>query len=156
VGLVPAVLLLALLPSGARGQTSGGLSARATVVASLTVSGTADLAFGTVATTSSKVVLARNGGRFSINGAANQPVGVSLALPPDLGHSAVVVGSWTGLQGTSPGAGAASAFTPSGTSQTFTLSGAGRLFLWVGATLVTTAAPIGNYSSPIVLTVVYN
>lgn len=152
------VLLLAglLLPAGGRAQTTWNISTTATVVSALSVTGTADLAFGTVATTSSKVVLARNGGRFSIDGAGSQPVSVSFALPADLGNAAVVVGSWTGLQGTAPGAGAAAAFVPSSAPQTFALSGTGRLFLWVGGTLTTTAAPTGSYSSPIVLTVVYN
>jgi hypothetical protein len=152
------VLLLAglLVPASGRAQTSWNISTTATVVSALTVTGTADLAFGTVATTSSKVVLARNGGRFSVDGASSQPVTVSFALPADLGDAAVAVGSWTGLWGTSPGAGAATAFVPSSAPQTFTLSGTGRLFLWVGGTLVTTAAPTGSYSSPIVVTVVYN
>jgi hypothetical protein len=155
----PSALVLVaalLLPWAAEGQTSGSLSSTANVVAALTVTGTADLAFGIVATTSSKVILARNGGRFTIDGAGNQPVSISLGLPATLGHPAVVVGSWTGLRGTSPGAGAASAFVPSAAPQTFTLSGTGRLFLWIGGTIVTTAAPTGSYVSPIVLTVVYN
>lgn len=156
VGAVLVLLATTLLAGTSEGQTTGSFSTRARVIAALTVTGTADLAFGTVASTSSKVVLARNGGRFSIDGAGNQPVNVSLALPATLGHPAVVVGSWTGLQGTSPGSGAASAFVPSAAPQTFTLSNTGRLFLWIGGTIVTTAAPTGNYVSPIVLTVVYN
>ncbi len=151
------VLLAATLLAGrSESQTSASFSTRARVIAALAVTGTADLAFGTVATTSSKVVQAKNGGRFSVDGAANQPVSVSLALPATLGHPAVVVGSWTGLAGTSPGAGAASAFVPSAAPQTFSLSGTGRLFIWIGGTVVTTAAPSGSYVSPIVLTVVYN
>ncbi len=132
------------------------MAARTTVVSALTVSGTLDLAFGNVATTSSKVVQARDGGRFSITGAANQPVSVSFTLPTDLGHPAVAVGSWTGLRGSAPGAGAANPFVPSTAPQTMTLSGTGRLFLWIGGTIVTTAAPIGSYTSPLVVTVVYN
>ena len=155
-GTVLILLATTLLAGTSEGQTTGSFSTRARVIAALTVTGTADLAFGTVATTSSKVVLARNGGRFSIDGAGNQPVSVSLALPATLGHPAVVVGAWTGLQGTSPGAGAASAFVPSAAPQTFTLSNTGRLFLWIGGTIVTTAAPTGSYVSPIVLTVGYN
>ena len=151
------VLLAATWLAGAsEGQTTGSFSTQARVIAALGVTGTADLAFGIVATTSSKVVLAKNGGRFSVVGAANQPVSVSFALPATLGHPAVVVGSWTGLQGTAPGAGAATAFVPSAAPQSFTLSGTGRLFIWIGGTVVTTAAPTGNYVSPLVLTVVYN
>ena len=132
------------------------MSARATVVSALTVAGTADLAFGNVAQTSSKVVPAKNGGRFSVTGAASQPVSVSFALPVDLGNPAVAVGTWTGLRGTTPGAGAATAFVPAGPPATFTLSAGGRLFFWIGATVTTTAAPVGSYSSPLTLTVVYN
>lgn len=152
-----ALVLLAstLVAVALRSQTIGSFSTQAKVISALGVTGTADLEFGVVATTSSKAVLARNGGRFSVVGAANQPVGVSLALPATLGHPAVAVGSWTGLRGTAPGAGAATAFVPSAAPQTFTLSGTGRLFIWVGGTVVTTAAPIGSYVSPIVVTVVY-
>lgn len=132
------------------------MSARAIVVSALTVAGTADLAFGNVAQTSSKVVPAKTGGRFTVNGAASQPVSVSFALPSNLGHPAVAIGAWTGLWGTTPGVGAASAFVPAGPPATFTLSSGGRLFFWIGATVTTTAAPVGNYTSPLTLTVVYN
>jgi hypothetical protein len=149
-------VFLLLLPARAPAQTTGGMSARATVISALTVAGTADLAFGNVAPTSSKVVLAKNGGRFSVTGAASQPVSVSFALPTNLGHPAVAVGTWTGLWGTTPGAGAATAFVPAGPPATFTLSAGGRLFFWIGATVTTTAAPVGSYTSPLTLTVVYN
>lgn len=132
------------------------MSARATVVSALTVAGAADLAFGNVAQSSSKVVPAKTGGRFTVNGAASQPVSVSFALPSNLGHPAVAIGTWTGLWGTTPGVGAASAFVPAGPPATFTLSSGGRLFFWIGATVTTTAAPVGNYTSPLTLTVVYN
>jgi hypothetical protein len=152
------LVLLATTPlAGAlESQTSGSFSTQAKVIAALSVTGTADLAFGIVATTSSKVVLARDGGRFSVVGAASQPVSLSFALPATLGHPAVAVGSWTGLHGTAAGSGAATAFVPSAAPQTFTLSGTGRLFVWIGGTVVTTAAPVGSYVSPLVLTVVYN
>ena len=155
--LVPGLAMLAglLVAASAHAQTSGSLAARTTVLSALGVTGTADLAFGIVATTSSKVVPAKTGGRFSVTGAANQPVSVSFALPANLGHPAVVVGSWTGLSGTAPGAGSANPFVPAA-ARTMTLSGTGRLFLWIGGTIVTTAAPIGSYTSPVVVTVVYN
>lgn len=156
--LVPGLAMLAglLVAASAHAQTSGSLAARTTVLSALGVTGTADLAFGIVATTSSKVVPAKTGGRFSVTGAANQPVSVSFALPANLGHPAVIVGSWTGLSGTAPGAGSANPFVPSAAARTMTLSGTGRLFLWIGGTIVTTAAPIGSYTSPVVVTVVYN
>jgi hypothetical protein len=155
---LPALLLLPLLlaPAAGLAQTTGSLTARASVIAALTVAGTADLAFGNVAPTSSKVVAARNGGRFSVNGVASQSVSVSFALPSNLGNPAVAIGSWTGLSGTVPGVGAAVSFVPAGPPMTFTLSSGGRLFFWVGATLTTTAAPVGSYTSPLTLTVVYN
>ena len=145
-----------LVPVAASAQTTAGMTARAAVIPALTVAGTADLAFGNVAPTSSKVVPARTGGRFSVNGVASQSVTVSFALPSNLGHPAVVVGSWTGLWGTVPGVGAAVSFAPAGPPTTFTLSADGRLFFWIGGTVTTTAAPTGNYTSPLTLTVVYN
>ena len=143
-------------PGGASAQTTGGMSARTTVVSGLTVAGTADLAFGNVAPSSSKIVPAKTGGRFSVTGDVSQPVTVSFALPASLGHPTVLVGSWTGLWGTTPGVGAAAAFVPAGPPTTFTLSTGGRLFFWIGATVTTIAAPAGNYTSPLTLTVVYN
>ena len=151
-----ALLLLVPAPAAGLAQTTGSLTARASVIAALTVAGTTDLAFGNVAPTSSKVVAARNGGRFSVNGVASQPISVSFALPSNLGNPAVAIGSWTGLWGTVPGVGASVAFVPAGPPRTFTLSAGGRLFFWIGATLTTTAAPIGSYTSPLTLTVVYN
>ncbi|MGE5090713.1 MAG: hypothetical protein ACM3OH_00940 [Bacillota bacterium] len=152
------VLLLCLLlgPAAALAQTTAGMTAGASVIPALTVAGTADLAFGNVAPTSSKVVPARTGGRFSVNGVASQSVTVSFALPSNLGNPAVVVGNWTGLWGTVPGVGTAVSFSPAGPPTTFTLSAGGRLFFWIGGTVTTTAAPTGNYTSPLTLTVVYN
>jgi hypothetical protein len=155
---LPVFALIASLAaaSSASGQgTTGSINATATVVASLTVSGT-DLAFGNIAPTSFKTVAPASGGTFTVSGAASQPVSVSFALPTTLGVASVAIGNWTGLSNTTNTTAGAAAMTPSATAQTLTIGAGGSLFLWIGAKVTTTAAPVGSRSAPITLTVVYN
>ncbi len=150
------VALAAVGAGSAEAQgTSGSINATAQVVAALTVNGT-DLVFGNIAPTSFKTVAPASGGTFTVTGAASQPVSVSFALPTTLGNAAVAIGTWTGLSNTSNSTAGASALTPSAGAQTLSLSGTGSLYLWVGATVTTTAASVGTYSAPVTLTVVYN
>ena len=151
------VLTLAALAAGsvhAQG-TSGSINATASVVAALSVTGT-NLAFGNVAPTSFKTIAPASGGTFTVTGAASQPVSVSFALPANLGNAAVVIGSWTGLSNTANITAGAAAITPQASAQTLSLSGTGNLYLWIGATVTTTAAAVGSYTAPVTLTVVYN
>ncbi len=153
--------LLSLLVSAvgsrsAAAQTVGTLSATAAVIPALTVTGTADLAFGTVASSQVKTVGPAAGGTFTVNGASNTPVGITFGLPVTLGHPAVVIGAWTGRTNGTPSFATSTAMVPSAAPQSFTLSASGRLFVWIGATLTTTLAPTGSYSVPLTVTVVYN
>ena len=153
------LILLAAIP--ARGalhaQSSGAAFTRALVLPAITVTGTRDLDFGLVVPTQTRIVAAKNGGTFSIQGVALTPVVIQFTqLPPSLG-TGLSVGSWTGLRNIVPGSGSATAFTPvPGGSMPAVLSPQGRYFLWFGATLTTTNALPGNYSVPVVVTVVYN
>lgn len=151
-GLVAAVGVSAA--AEAQGVT-GSINATAIVVASLTVTGT-NLAFGNIAPTSFKTVAPATGGTFTLTGAAGQPVGVTFGLPTTLGVASVAIGGWTGLSNTSNSVAGASALTPSASAQTLTIGAGGGLYLWIGATVTTTAAPVGARSAPITLTVVYN
>jgi hypothetical protein len=154
LSLVVALAAVAAGSLNAQG-TSGSINATASVVAALSVTG-ADLVFGNIAPTSFKTVAPASGGTFTVTGAASQPVSVSFTLPATLGNAAVAIGSWTGLSNTSNTTAGASGITPQASAQTLSLSGTGNLYLWVGATVTTTAAPVGSYTAPVTLTVVYN
>ena len=154
LSLVVALAAVAAGSVNAQG-TSGSINATASVVAALSVTG-ADLVFGNIAPTSFKTVAPASGGTFTVTGAASQPVSVSFTLPATLGNAAVAIGSWTGLSNTANTTAGASGITPQASAQTLSLSGTGDLYLWVGATVTTTAAPVGSYTAPVTLTVVYN
>lgn len=154
LSLVVALAAVAAGSANAQG-TSGSINATASVVAALSVTGT-DLVFGNIAPTSFKTVAPASGGTFTVTGAVSQPVSVSFTLPATLGNAAVAIGTWTGLSNTANTTAGASGITPQASAQTLSLSGTGNLYLWVGATVTTTAAPVGSYTAPVTLTVVYN
>ncbi|MBA3659379.1 MAG: hypothetical protein H0W67_07270 [Gemmatimonadales bacterium] len=137
-----------------RAQTSGAINVTATVLSALSVTGT-NLAFGNVAPTQTKTVSAATGGTFTVSGAASAPVAVLFTLPTTMGAN-VAVGTWTGLSNTLNNSGTAAALTVSATPQSLAIGAGGNLYVWVGATLTTTAATPGSYSAPVTLTVVYN
>lgn len=151
---VAAVAALSAMPAAAQ---TGSINATATVLQALSVNGT-DLAFGNIAPTATKTVAPAAGGTFVVAGQAGANVNLTFTLPTSLG-TGVAIGSWTGLQNTANASGTATAFTPSGTTFATPLSGTtgtGNLYIWLGATLTTTAAATGSYSAPIQLTVSYN
>lgn len=153
------LLFLAATPAAARlrAQSSGEAFTRARVLAAIAVSGDNDLDFGLVAATQTKSIPAKSGGRFSVLGRASTPVLITFTeLPSALGPS-LALSAWTGLRNTSPGSGGATVFSPvAGGTLAATLSNIGRYYLWLGATLTATSAAPGNYSVPVVITVVYN
>lgn len=150
-----AVLAIVFPTRAGLAQTAGALSARATVLPSLTVAGT-DLAFGNVARTSVKTVLAKNGGRFTVTGPGSTPITIRfVSVPAALGANLLLTG-WTGLHGPSNGTGAATAFVPAtGLTLTVTLSPSGAYHVWLGATLTAANAVPGTYSVPIRFDVAY-
>lgn len=157
-GLLRTLPLLAILAVAGRAQaqTSGSTVARATVLPAIATIGS-NLAFGNTTPTAVKTVAATAGGTFRITGTPGVQVNVSFTFPATLGHPLVAVGAWTGAQNSSPSAATSTPFTPSTSPQTLPLNASnGRLYLWIGGTLTTAAAPAGAYSAPIVLTVVYN
>ncbi|HEU4801197.1 MAG TPA: hypothetical protein VFS94_11280 [Gemmatimonadales bacterium] len=156
---IAALMVLIATPAGgsAEAQSSGSTLVQLTLLPSLAVTGTQDLAFGTVASFSSTTVLARDGGRFTIQGQPNAPVVIEMTqLPPNLAPN-LSLDAWTGLHGRAPGAGGATAFAPvPGGSLFAVLHTNGRYFIWLGATLTATGAPPGAHSAPLVITVGYN
>ena len=142
--------------AGAEAQSSGASFAQATVLPAIATIGS-DLAFGTTTPTAVKTIAATAGGTFRITGTPGVLVDVSFTFPTTLGHPLVAVGGWTGAQNSSPSAATSTPFTPSASPQSFVLNPSnGRVYLWIGGTLTTSAAPAGTYSAPIVMTVVYN
>lgn len=151
------LLVAASAGSSAEAQSVGSALVQLTLLPSLTVTGQRDLEFGSVPAFSSTTVLARDGGRFNIQGQGNAPVLVQLTQLPATIAPNLALGTWTGLHGANPGAGSATSFTPAaGGSLSVVLHGTGRYFLWLGATLTATGAPPGPHSAPIVITVGYN
>jgi hypothetical protein len=151
-------LLVAAVATSGAAQTSGSIQATATVLSALTVAGTTNLAFGNVAPTQTKTVAPAAGGLFTVGGSAAAPVLVSFTLPATLGAN-VAIGTWQGLANTVNNAGTATALTVSAVPQARTIGGVvgtGNLFVWVGATLTTTAAAPAAYTAPVTLTVIYN
>lgn len=153
------VALLAIGASTAQAQ-SATISATATVLTPLTLTGTADLAFGNVYPGVAKVVAPGDAtsGRFSFAGAANAQVSFNFPSNPSnlTGPGSLPIGTYTGLHNTTNSPTGATAFTPGVTAVLANLSGTGALFLFIGATVsptVTQAA--GAYTGTITLNAVY-
>ena len=158
--LVLAILAGAATASPAAAQLSDNIDATATVLAALSVSGDAPLAFGNIAPSQSKVVGAASGGHFAISGASGSSVSFRFnALPATLQIAGLTLSSWTGLHRNTNVSAGAPAFTPTaGVSESVTLDAStGAYFVWIGATLTAggVVAP-GNYTQPITLEVFYN
>ena len=155
--LSTSLLLTCLVPALAAAQSAGSARVSLRLLTAITVTGTQDLDFGTIASTQVRTVAPKNGGRFTIQGTGNTPVLVQFTqLPASLGPN-LALSSWTGLAGSSPGSGSATAIVPlPGGSLVVTLAGNGRYFLWLGATLSAASAAAGVYSVPVVVTVIYN
>jgi spore coat protein U-like protein len=149
--------MICLLPASAAAQATGTSRVTMRVLPAISVTGTSDLDFGIIASTQAKTVLAKNGGRFSIQGTASTPVLIQFTqLPASLGPN-LGLSSWAGLVNTSPGSGGATAFVPvAGGTRAATLTNTGRYFLWFGATLTASNAAAGVYSVPVIVTVIYN
>ncbi|HEX6090459.1 MAG TPA: DUF4402 domain-containing protein [Gemmatimonadales bacterium] len=155
-----ALVASAVTAAPAAAQLSDNIDATATVLAALSVTGDADLAFGNIAPSQSKVVAAASGGHFAISGATGASVSFRFnSLPANLQIAGLTLSAWTGLHRNTNVSGGATAFTPTaGVSESVTLdAGTGSYFVWIGATLTAggVVAP-GNYTQPITLEVFYN
>ena len=153
--------LTAAVVTPAAAQNSGNIFATATVLSSLTVTGT-DLAFGSVAQGQVKTV-APNGtgaGQFTVLGQASTPVVLSFtALPADVNSAGLPLSAWQYMHAdVNSTASLSPAAASVGSSFNGTLNGSGNYYVWVGATVSASAivAP-GSYTSttPITLQVVY-
>jgi hypothetical protein len=157
---VLAIVASAVTASPAAAQLSDNIDATATVLAALTVTGDANLAFGNIAPSQSKIVGAASGGHFAISGATGSSVSFRFnSLPATLQIAGLTLSSWTGLHRNTNVSAGATAFTPTaGVSESVTLDATtGGYFVWIGATLTAGGVVVpGNYTEPITLEVFYN
>jgi hypothetical protein len=157
---VLAIVASAVTASPAAAQLSDNIDATATVLAALTVTGDANLAFGNIAPSQSKIVGAASGGHFAISGATGSSVSFRFnSLPATLQIAGLTLSSWTGLHRNTNVSAGATAFTPTaGVSESVTLDATtGSYFVWIGATLTAGGVVVpGNYTEPITLEVFYN
>lgn len=159
-GFAVAALALGVAPQ-AQAQTSGNINATVTVLSALTLTGT-PLAFGNIAPTQNKTVAVTDAGagRFAIKGSNSAAVTFSLTtLPANFGAgSNITIGSWTGYHNSTASASSGgTAFTPSaGYSGSYTLNATGDYYVYLGASIAATAAPVGSYTATVSASVIYN
>ena len=147
-------------PTVGAAQNSASASATADVQTPITVSKTADLAFGTVfpGVNKSVAVTSASAAAFSIAGQASAGVSLTFSLPATLasGGNTMPLGSWAARYNTTNSSASGTDFTPSASATSATLHTDGKLYVFVGATAqpsVSQAA--GSYSGTLSMTVVY-
>ena len=129
----------------------------------LTATGARNLTFGTLFPGVAETIVrtdAANAGRFDVTGARLTEVRVQLTLPPVMAAPSgatmsLTFGPGDGGFNTQNNIGAAQAFDPR-VPLVFRLPSSGRLFIWLGGTVVPSAtqAP-GAYTATITLTAAY-
>jgi Domain of unknown function (DUF4402) len=139
---------------------SANISATATVLSALNVTGAASLAFGNVTPGVNKTVAIADAGagRFDVVKAANSALTLSFTLPSTLstgGGATLPIGTFTGAWNTSATTVGATAFTPA--SGTTTASTAGTtVSVYLGATVSPAAAQAaGSYTGTVTMSAVY-
>ncbi|MDZ7631882.1 MAG: hypothetical protein U5K74_11210 [Gemmatimonadaceae bacterium] len=147
------------VPALAHGQTAN-VSATATVVTPLVVTGGANLAFGDVFQGVDKNVAFGDAtsGRFSVTGFGTSQVALTFTLPTNLvnGASTLPINNWDiRANGSNVTAGATALTVVSGTPVNTNLT-AGNLFLFVGGRVQPAAAQAaGSYTGSVVLAAAY-
>lgn len=147
------------VPALAHGQ-SANVSATATVVTPLVVTGGANLAFGDVFQGVNKTVPFSDAasGRFSITGFGTSQVALTFTLPTNLvnGANNLPIDSWDiRSNATNVTAGATAMTVTSGVPVNANLA-AGNLFLFVGGRVLPAAAQAaGSYTGSVVLAAAY-
>ena len=154
-----ALLALTLVGTSVAQAQSANITATATVLTPLTLTGTANLAFGNVFPGIAKTVAVTDAtsGRFTIAGNPGSQVSMTFALPTDLtGPGTLPIGTRTGDHH-HPNPPGGTLFTPSAAATLATLDAAtGNRFLFIGATVSPTVAQAaGAYTGTVTLNVVY-
>ena len=155
--VMAAVLSLGALPVMAQ---SANITATATVLQAITVTGARTLDFGTVfpGVAKSIGVAAATSGRYDLTGSNTANVNVSFTLPVNLtsGANTLPIGTWTGCYNGTNVVGSCTAFTPSAATTSTAFSGTGALFVWVGGTVTPAAAQAaGVYNGTVTMTAAY-
>jgi hypothetical protein len=159
IARLAALAALLSAPALAHGQ-SATVSATATVVTPLVVTGGANLAFGNVFQGVNKTVPFSDAasGRFSITGFGTSQVAMTFTLPTNLvnGANTLPIDSWDiRSNATNVTAGATALTVTSGVPVNGNLA-AGNLFLFVGGRVLPAAAQLaGSYTGSIVLAAAY-
>ena len=152
---------LALAPAPLLAQNNAASITAMTVIApSLSVSGTRNLDFGTLAQGSGPRVITASdpdAGQFSIGALANASITLTFTLPTELsdGSFVIPIDNWTGASSAlGPGI---EFFTPSSSGSTVHVGTNGQSAVFVGARISPSPnqAP-GNYSAVVQMTVAYN
>lgn len=156
---IAALAALSVLPALAHAQTAN-VSATATVVTPLAVTGSAPLAFGNVFQGVNKTVAATDAasGRLSITGFGTSQVALTFTLPTNLtsGANNLPINTWdVRSNGTNSTTGTTIMTVVSGTPVNSNLV-AGNLFLFVGGRVQPAAAQVaGAYTGSVVLAAAY-
>lgn len=152
--------ILAVGAASAQAQTAN-ISATATVLTPLTLTGAAPLAFGNVYPGVAKVIAPADGGsgRFTFAGANGAQVSFTFPTNPTnltSGGNNLPIGTYTGVHNTTNTVAGGTNFTPGVPATLATLSGTGALFLFIGATVTPTITQAaGAYTGTITLNAVY-
>ena len=145
-----AILATLLGLSATAGQAqSGYITATATVLTAITVTGCSTLAFGNVYPGHCQD--GRRRGRRSVRPrrSASANVGISFTLPANLtGPGTLPIGTWTGYHNTTVSATTGGVASPMRRRDSTAFSGTGALFVFVGATVTPAAVQAaGSYSA---------
>ena len=160
LGTLTGIALVALATGTAAAQ-SATITANATVLQPLTVSGVRNLDFGNVYPGVNKAAAytAATGGKFSVTGTASAQVNISFTLPTNLssGGNTLAIGTWTGCHNTTDATAGCTTFTPSSSNTTTTLAAVGgTLYVFVGATVTPTGNQAqGSYTANVTMTAAY-
>jgi len=151
-------LALTLLATTAGAQAT--ISVSADVTNQLTVSGTNNLIFGAVLPGFAKTVAtgASGAGKFTLTGAVNANVSITLVLPASLinGSNSLSIDNWDGCRNTTDGFAGCEQFVPGAAAFTTPLGSGGVLVVFLGARVVPTASQAaGLYTGSIVMTAAY-
>ncbi len=159
IARLAALAAILSVPALAHGQ-SANVSATATVVTPLVVTGNANLAFGNVFQGVNKTVPFSDAtsGRFSITGFGTSQVAMTFTLPTNLinGANNLPIDSWDIRSNTTNVTAGATAMTvTSGVPVNGNLA-VGNLFLFVGGRVLPAVAQLaGSYTGSIVLAAAY-
>jgi hypothetical protein len=152
--------LLLFTPVIAYAQNSANASVTADVQTPITVTKTADLAFGSVYPGINKTIAVTDAAaaQFTVAGQASANINVTFTLPTTIasGGNTLPIASWTGRHNTTNSSASGTDFTPSSTATSTALPGGGSLYFFIGATAQPAAnQAAGAYSGSMTMTVVY-